>query len=111
MARRYESFGGASAPTPHAIGPEEAIALLKGGKAGPGSLLAYGNGRSYGDTCQNRAGVLVDMRSRNRILSFDPDTGLLKAEAGAMLADEKLREFLPAKQLAQEVADKILEFI
>jgi len=87
MARRYESFGGASAPTPHAIGPEEAIALLKGGKAGPGSLLAYGNGRSYGDTCQNRAGVLVDMRSRNRILSFDPDTGLLKAEAGAMLAD------------------------
>ncbi len=30
-------------------------------------------------------------------------------EAGAMLADAKLREFLPAKQLAQQVADKILE--
>src|SRR5262245_9396617 len=30
-------------------------------------------------------------------------------EAGVMLADEKLREFLPAKQLAQQVADKMLE--
>ena len=30
-------------------------------------------------------------------------------EAGAMLADEKLREFLPAKQLAHDVADKMLE--
>jgi hypothetical protein len=30
-------------------------------------------------------------------------------EAGAMLADEKLREFLPAKQLARQVAEKILE--
>lgn len=30
-------------------------------------------------------------------------------EAGTMLADEKLRQFLPAKQLAQEVAGKILE--
>lgn len=30
-------------------------------------------------------------------------------EASAMLADEKLREFLPAKQLAQQVAGKLLE--
>jgi hypothetical protein len=30
-------------------------------------------------------------------------------EAGAMLADGRLREFLPAKQLAQQVADKMLE--
>ena len=30
-------------------------------------------------------------------------------EAGAMLADERLREFLPAKQLAQQVAGKMLE--
>jgi hypothetical protein len=29
-------------------------------------------------------------------------------EAGAMLADAQLREFLPAKKLAQEVADKML---
>lgn len=87
MAGRYESFGGTSAPTSRAIWPEEAVALLKGGRAAPGALLAYGNGRAYGDTCQNSAGMLLDMRARNRVLAFEADTGLLRAEAGVMLAD------------------------
>lgn len=65
----------------------EAIALLESGAAEPDSLLAYGNGRSYGDTCQNGAGSLVDMRSLCRILSFDPETGVLEAEAGTLLSD------------------------
>ncbi|MEP9396113.1 FAD-binding oxidoreductase [Mesorhizobium sp. KR2-14] len=66
----------------------EAVALLKrAGVAAPGSLLAYGNGRSYGDTCQNPAGSLVDMRGMNRILSFDAASGVLEAEAGVLLSD------------------------
>lgn len=66
---------------------DEAVALLAGGRAAAGSLLGHGNGRSYGDSCLNRAGAAVDMRAAARILDFDPATGILEAEAGAMLGD------------------------
>ncbi len=52
-----------------------------------GNVLPYGNGRSYGDTCHNDSGTLLDARVRNRILSFDRETGLLQVESGAMLGD------------------------
>jgi FAD/FMN-containing dehydrogenase len=87
MGAAYLSFGLASTPTRQAISAGEAVRLLETGRAGSGALLAYGNGRSYGDSCQNRSGHVVDMRPMNRILSFDPETGLLRAEAGAMLSD------------------------
>ncbi|WP_279483476.1 FAD-binding oxidoreductase [Aureimonas sp. SK2] len=51
----------------------------------PSGLLPRGNGRSYGDTCLNDAGVLIDMRSRNRILSLDTMDGIVEAEAGVLL--------------------------
>ncbi|QPC88116.1 FAD-binding protein [Mesorhizobium sp. NBSH29] len=84
---RYESFGRTNPPAARAVHAPWAIALLEGGKAGEGSLLAYGNGRSYGDSCQNSLGAVIDMRSMNRIISFDPETGILEAEAGVLLTD------------------------
>lgn len=51
------------------------------------SMLAYGNGRSYGDSCLNNDGRLLDMRSLDRFLSFDPASGLLECEPGVLLAD------------------------
>lgn len=48
-------------------------------------LLPRGNGRSYGDTCLNEAGILVDMRGRDRILSLDLQDGVIEAEAGVLL--------------------------
>lgn len=86
-AARFPSFGLATPPAPRAIGADEAIPLLKGGLAKPASLLAYGNGRSYGDSCQNEAGAVVDMRSLNRIHTFNAETGVLEAEAGVLLSD------------------------
>lgn len=50
------------------------------------SLIARGNGRSYGDAALNAACTL-DMRRLNRLLAFDPETGLLACEAGTLLAD------------------------
>lgn len=50
-------------------------------------LLCYGNGRSYGDSCLLRSGTLIDMRALNRVISFDTETGVLRAEAGILLAD------------------------
>lgn len=51
------------------------------------SLLAIGLGRSYGDSGLNPGGALVDMTALDRIISFDPATGLLRAEAGISFAD------------------------
>lgn len=53
--------------------------------AAHGTLLSYGNGRSYGDSCHNDRGRLADMRSSDRIIAFDPQSGVLEAEAGALL--------------------------
>lgn len=82
-----ESFGRIFPPVTAALSAADAISQLKAGTAAPGGLLAYGNGRSYGDTCLNADGALIDMRSLNRILSFDPLTGVLEAEAGVLLSD------------------------
>lgn len=85
--RSYQSFGRTVPGTDRVLEFADATRMLMSGSAGPGSLLAYGNGRSYGDSCQNRTGAIVDMRPRNKILSFNVETGLIEAEAGALLAD------------------------
>jgi FAD/FMN-containing dehydrogenase len=51
------------------------------------SCLAVGLRRSYGDSCLNADGVLIETTRLNRFMAFDPDTGVLRAEAGASLAD------------------------
>jgi FAD/FMN-containing dehydrogenase len=84
---RLGSFGLATPPARRAIPASEAMALLKRGAPTPGSLLGYGNGRSYGDSCQNDTGMAVDMRPLNRIRSFNAETGVLEAEAGTLLCD------------------------
>jgi FAD/FMN-containing dehydrogenase len=49
-------------------------------------VLAVGMGRSYGDSCLLKDGNLLVTTGMDRILSFDPATGLLTAEAGMTLA-------------------------
>lgn len=60
---------------------------------GENSLIARGNGRSYGDSSLNPA-LTVDMRGCNRILAFNVETGQVVAEAGVQLA-ELIDVFLP----------------
>ncbi len=48
---------------------------------------AIGNRRSYGDTCLNSDGPIIDMTRLDRLLSFDDATGLLEAEAGVTLGE------------------------
>ena len=62
--------------------------------AAPGSLLPYGLGRSYGDSCLNDSRELIDCRRLNRILGFDESTGMLRCESGVSLSDI-LGVFLP----------------
>jgi FAD/FMN-containing dehydrogenase len=50
-------------------------------------LLPFGNGRSYGDVCLNAGGTLLATRSLDRLIAFDPATGILECEAGVLLSE------------------------
>jgi len=50
-------------------------------------VLAYGMGRSYGDSCLNAEGPVLLTRGLRRFISFDADAGVLRAEAGTTLGE------------------------
>jgi len=51
------------------------------------SVLAYGMGRSYGDSCLNEQGILLDTTCLAALYSFDRQRGLIRCEAGFTLED------------------------
>jgi FAD/FMN-containing dehydrogenase len=48
-------------------------------------VLAYGNGRSYGDVCLNPNGHLLQTMVLDRFIHFEPEQGLLRCEPGVLL--------------------------
>lgn len=60
----------------------------------PPEVLPVGTGRSYGDVCLLEDGTLLSTLSMDRLLHFDPATGLLRCESGTTL-DEILRFAVP----------------
>jgi FAD/FMN-containing dehydrogenase len=50
-------------------------------------MLPRGNGRSYGDSCLNAGGILLDTRGMDRFIKFDATTGVVECEAGVLFAD------------------------
>ena len=62
-------------------------------------LIARGAGRAYGDAALNQNGRVLLTGRLDRLLDFDPDTGLLQAEPGVTFAD-LLQVFLPRGWLA-----------
>jgi decaprenylphospho-beta-D-ribofuranose 2-oxidase len=58
-----------------------------------GSMIARGNGRSYGDSAVSLQNT-VHMRHFNRLIAFDAATGQVVAETGILLADI-IHAFLP----------------
>ena len=50
-------------------------------------ILPVGAGRSYGDVCLLDQGTLLKTRGMDRLLHFDPATGILRCEAGVTLAE------------------------
>lgn len=49
-------------------------------------VLAYGNGRSYGDSCLISDGTLLDTHGLREVLAFDRETGLITCEPGMTFA-------------------------
>ena len=70
------------------------VAPLLAHLRGQGPALAYGLGRSYGDVALTDDGVALKTRPLNRVLSFDPESGWVKVEAGVSIAD-LIQVFLP----------------
>ena len=50
------------------------------------SVLPYGLGRSYGDSCINNNNAVIDTDALSCFIAFTPDTGVVTAEAGVSLA-------------------------
>jgi FAD/FMN-containing dehydrogenase len=51
------------------------------------TVLPHAWGRSYGDSCLNHGGALLDTAGLDRFISLDQTGGLLRCEAGVTLAD------------------------
>jgi FAD/FMN-containing dehydrogenase len=64
---------------------DEVPALLRDTRSK--TKLAVGLRRSYGDSCLNSAGALIDMRALDRFVAFDPVSGRLRAQAGTTLSE------------------------
>jgi FAD/FMN-containing dehydrogenase len=88
---RLRSWGGLEARDSALLAPAEWLAAPGGNRP----VLAYGNGRSYGDSCLNDGGGLIAARRLGRILSFDAASGVIVCEAGVLL-DEVLELGVPA---------------
>ncbi|MCB9683312.1 MAG: FAD-binding oxidoreductase [Alphaproteobacteria bacterium] len=86
---RLRGWGGMSAPG-REIRSEDLRAVTEG------AVLSRGLGRSYGDASLPPPGVteVVGTSLADRMLAFDPATGVLRAEAGLSLA-ALARAFLP----------------
>lgn len=46
------------------------------------TFLAYAQGRSYGDVCQNEEGILLDTQHLDHFIQYDRENGILRCEAG-----------------------------
>ncbi|MCJ7436103.1 MAG: FAD-binding oxidoreductase [Anaerolineales bacterium] len=83
-----ENFGHSLSAPSYLVKPttteeiHEAFKLAK--KTGLG-ILTRGAGRSYNDAALNGGGIVLDMTDMNRILKWDPKTGLVTAEPGLAL--------------------------
>jgi FAD/FMN-containing dehydrogenase len=85
--REYRPWGHAAASVHTAVHPvvwrsePPALAELTG------SVLPFAYGRSYGDSCLNDGGALLDVAPLNRFIGFDAERGRMRCEAGVTLAE------------------------
>lgn len=75
--------------SPHPVHwPEEvAQALDEIATVGQGAALAFGCGRSYGDSCLAESDHVVSMQGMDRVLAADWQTGVVLSQSGLTLAD------------------------
>jgi FAD/FMN-containing dehydrogenase len=88
----YQSWGRLPTATPSAIHRLYWRSELAELDLGSSPALPYGLGRSYGDSCLNDGGILIDTSQLSRLIHFDSESGILRAEAG--LSFERILEVI-----------------
>ena len=83
ILNNYPSFGRYPKLKPSDV----ELLLWQHQKINSSNILPRGFGRSYGDSCLNENGTLIDTTQLNHLISFDENTGILKAEAGIQFKD------------------------
>jgi decaprenylphospho-beta-D-ribofuranose 2-oxidase len=74
--------------------PEKVSEIRSAVRESPGTVLARGAGRSYGDAAMNPPGTVLLMERLNRLLAVDEGAGVVRCEAGVTI-DDLLGSFVP----------------
>lgn len=89
---RYPKHPQAAHPVHWAADVDSGVASISA--LGLGGTLAYGKGRSYGDSCMAESDHVLAMDAMDRVLAVDWQTGRITAQAGLTL-DALIRFALP----------------
>ncbi len=83
--RVLDGFGRAVQAASRAVAPasvEELVPIVARARQEQLPITMRGSGRSYGDASLASGGLAIDLRGLNRILSWDPSSGVVEAEPG-----------------------------
>jgi len=86
---RVPAWGGASSSISHVYRPttvEQLHNLLQLAQQSGRTIGLRGGGNSYGDAAMNSENILIDLRRMNRILDWNPDTGIITVEPGVTIS-------------------------
>lgn len=95
--RAFDGFGFAqrsASPFAEPRDVEELKAILRRAAEEGVTVGLRGAGRSYGDASLNGPGIVLDLRRMNRILAWDPASGIAEVEPGVTI-DALWRSALP----------------
>jgi len=87
---RVEGFGmacGSDAWVAEVFSEDDVRDLFTQARAAGHSVTFRGSGASYGDAALNTDRVVCDITQMRRILSFNPETGVVRAQAGVTVED------------------------
>jgi decaprenylphospho-beta-D-ribofuranose 2-oxidase len=83
-----QPWGGAATSMSYVYRPvteEQLYQTLKLAHSSGRSIGLRGGGNSYGDAAMNSENIVLDMRRMNRIIDWDPQSGLIRVEPGVTL--------------------------
>lgn len=94
---RREAWGMANVTVSEVVRPRTAadvVAAFELARERGLKVIAWGNGRSYGDAALNEGHLVLDMGEMNRIVAWDKSTGKVTVEPGVTIA-KLWRHILP----------------
>ena len=83
------AWGGASSSVSYVYRPttiDQLHELITAARKSGRSIGLRGGGNSYGDAALNSENIVLDMRRMNRILDWNPESGIVRAEPGVTIS-------------------------